>query len=181
MPRSRWVRLILLAAVAALGLAWIQMSRVRSGAPASSPPMEARVGFAAPDFTLPRLDGEMLSLHELRGQVVILNFWATWCAPCRAEMPVLDRVYRDRREDGVVVLGVNHMETAAQVQRYLASLSLSFPILLDEQGEVGRAYRVRALPTTYFVDREGVIRDMVIGGPMSEATLQSKIAPLLGK
>lgn len=181
MLRSRWFRPTLFVAVAALSLAWIQMSRIRSSPWASAPPAEARVGFAAPDFTLPQIDGQTLSLRALRGQVVILNFWATWCAPCRAEMPALDRVYRDRRGNGVVVVGVNQMETAAQVQRYLSQLSLSFPIVLDEQGEVGRSYRVHALPTTYFVDRAGIIRDMVIGGPMSEATLQSKIAALLGE
>ncbi|MCS7221446.1 MAG: TlpA disulfide reductase family protein [Anaerolineae bacterium] len=179
MRRSRWLRPTLLAAVAALGLAWIQMSRVPSSGPASAPPTEARVGFTAPDFTLPQVDGQMLSLRELRGQVVILNFWATWCAPCRAEMPALDRVYRDRHKDGVAVVGVNQLEAAIQVQRYLGQLSLSFPIALDERGKVGRIYRVHALPTTYFVDRQGIIRDMVIGGPMSEATLQSKIAALL--
>ncbi len=178
----RWIRWSLLVTVAVLGLIWVQMNRVSPSDVATAAPLqEARVGFLAPDFTLDGLDGQPISLRDLRGQAIVLNFWATWCPPCREEMPALERVYQARRQDGVVVLGVNQMEAKAQVQRFLDERGITFPIALDTDGEVGRAYRVRALPTTYFIDRHGVIRDMVIGGPMSEALLRSKIAALLGE
>ncbi|MCD6290472.1 MAG: TlpA family protein disulfide reductase [Anaerolineae bacterium] len=181
MRRLHGARWGLLALAAVLGFAWIQFSRSPAGAQEHTPAQGARVGLMAPDFTLSRLDGQPVSLSELRGQAVVLNFWATWCPPCRAEMPALERVYQAHREDGVVVLGVNQGETGAAVNPFLKEFGISFPVLLDAQGNVGRLYRVQALPTTYFIDRQGMIRDMVIGGPMSEALLQSKLATLLGE
>ena len=174
--QARW---ILLALVALIGLLWIQTNRVQS---AETPlGRGARVGFLAPDFTLEGMDGQPMSLRDLQGKAVILNFWATWCPPCKEEMPALEKIYRDHREDGVVVLGVNQMEARPQVQRFLEEYNLTFPVVLDIRGEVGRLYRVRAYPTTYFIDARGVIRDMVIGGPMSEALLRSKVDALLGR
>ncbi|HEY65307.1 MAG TPA: TlpA family protein disulfide reductase [Caldilineae bacterium] len=177
MDRKGWGRWILIVAVALLGGLWIEMSRAQSGTPMIG--RGARVDFLAPDFTLNNLDGDPVSLSDYQGQVVILNFWATWCPPCREEMPTLEEVYRDRVRDGLVVLGVNQMEPADRVREFLESLNLTFPVVLDTRGEVARLYRVRAYPTTYFIDRGGVIRDMVIGGPMSEALLRSKVEALL--
>lgn len=176
-----WRRVALIGAFVIVGLAWIQLGRVPADSASTSLFVSPRVGSSAPDFTLARSDGETVTLSDLQGQAVILNFWATWCAPCRAEMPALERVYQAGQDKGLVVLGVNQMEPKERVERFLAEMKVTFPIVLDFDAEVGRIYRVYAMPTTYFIDRQGVIRDVVIGGPLSEALLQSKVGALLGE
>ena len=116
-----------------------------------------------PDFTLEDLSGKRISLKSLRGKVVFLNFWATWCVPCREEMPTLERLWQERRAS-LEVLGVN-LDTlgAAKVRAFVRELRLTFPILLDPELAVGRKYRVRALPVSFIVDRGGVIRHREIG------------------
>lgn len=104
-----------------------------------------------------------MSLEDERGKVVLLNFWATWCGPCRAEMPLLDRVYQERKADGLVVLAVNFDEPRDAVEDFRDELQLSFPILLDPGAEVQKLYRVLAYPTSFWVDREGVIRRVYVG------------------
>lgn len=178
---SDWKRIALIGAFVIVGLAWIQLGRAPVESASASPSVSPRVGFLAPDFTLDRSDGETVTLSDLQGQAVILNFWATWCAPCRAEMPALERVYQAQRDKGLVVLGVNQMEPKERVERFLAEVGVTFPIALDLDAAVGRLYRVYAMPTTYFIDRQGVIRDVVVGGPLNEALLQSKIDALLGE
>ncbi len=178
-PR-RW-RLVL-AAVFVLGSGWTVVSRVppsAAGAPAAlraSP----QGGFLAPDFTLQTFHGKQVMLSTLRGKVVVVNLWASWCPPCRAEMPALDKVYQENRAAGLEVLAVNatNQDTEAAARAYAEQLGLSFPVLLDPGGDVGRRYLLRALPTTFFVDRRGVIRSVVVGGPMSEALIASKVQDL---
>jgi cytochrome c biogenesis protein CcmG/thiol:disulfide interchange protein DsbE len=179
--RSNWRRIALIGGFVILGLIWIQLGRAPADSASAPLSVSPRIGFLAPDFTLDRSDGETVTLSDLQGQAVILNFWATWCAPCRAEMPALERVYQARRDNGLVILGVNQMEPKERVERFLAEVEVTFPIALDLDAEVGRIYRVHAMPTTYFIDRQGVIRDVVIGGPLNEALLQSKIGALLGE
>lgn len=161
-----------------LGLGWAWLSRP-SGSDAAAAQPAPRVGAPAPDFTLATADGGSVSLAELRGKVVVLNFWATWCPPCRVEMPALDQLQRDLGGQGVVVLAVNQLEDAPKVAGFMRDNGLAMSAALDLTGEVNRAYGVRGLPTTYFVDREGVIRDAVFGGPMVRPLVESKIAPLL--
>ncbi|MGH2592125.1 MAG: TlpA disulfide reductase family protein, partial [Anaerolineae bacterium] len=129
------------------------------------------------------LDGKMVTLSELRGQAVLINLWASWCPPCRAEMPALDAVYRQYRNDGFVVLAVNttYQDSEADARTFAQNLGLTFPILLDRDGATSRRYLLQALPTTYFVGRDGSIRDIVIGGPMSEALIASKVEGLLAE
>ena len=120
-------------------------------------------GARAPDFTLPDLDGRQVSLSGLQGKVVLLNFWATWCPPCEAEMPLLQEAYQAWGESGLVVLAVNFDEPAEEVCAFRDRLGLAIPILLDEDGVVQRLYRVRGYPTSYLIDREGRVRVQHVG------------------
>lgn len=137
-----------------------------------------RVGEPAPDFTLTSIDGTSVTLSSLRSRPVLVNFWATWCPPCRAEMPDLQAVSREYRDQGLVVLGVNLQEERAPVVRYAQTLGLTFPLLLDPGGTVATLYNVTGLPTSYFVDREGTIRGMNIG-PLTPKGLRAKVARIL--
>jgi len=112
----------------------------------------------APDFTLKSLGGENIKLSELRGTVVLLNFWASWCGPCRTEMPLLDDLYQQYRDYGFTVLGVNLDENREQADRLLDKLPVTFPILFDPQNGTSETYTVDAMPTTVLIDRNGVIR-----------------------
>ena len=123
----------------------------------------------APDFTLPNLEGESLATADLRGKNLLINFWATWCGPCRQEMPMLAAVSAEYGED-LVVLAVNIGEEPSLVQRFIQDLGLSFTVLIDEANQVQNLYRVRAYPTTYLIDAEGVIRAQHVG-LLSEAQL----------
>jgi cytochrome c biogenesis protein CcmG/thiol:disulfide interchange protein DsbE len=127
-----------------------------------TPPQGPSVGYHASDFELNTLAGEPVHLAELRGRPVVINFWATWCGPCREEMPLLEAAYT-RYGDGLAVLGVNYDEPQEMVQEFVDEMALSFPILLDPRARVQKLYRVRAFPTTYFLDEEGVIRFHHIG------------------
>ncbi|HHB91114.1 MAG TPA: TlpA family protein disulfide reductase [Anaerolineae bacterium] len=157
-----------------LGGLWIWWARVPAGVaaiPSQNIPLK---GHPAPDFTLQTPEGESLSLADLRGKAVVLNFWATWCPPCRAEMPELQAAWEAYGAGGLVVLGVNQAEDAATVQAYLDELGLTFPVVLDTQYEAASLYSVNSLPTTYFIDREGIIRDFVVG-QMNAALLSERI------
>lgn len=114
---------------------------------------------------------------------MILNFWATWCPPCRAEMPAMQRIFRDYGDQGLIVMAVNsiNQDSIISVGEFIEKYDLSFPILLDNQGAVADVYQIGSLPTTFFIDGKGVIREIVIGGPMSEALLRSRIENLLGE
>lgn len=121
------------------------------------------LGSPAPSFELQTANGDPVQLEQLRGSVVLLNFWATWCAPCRIEMPLLQSVSDQYAGDGLLVLGINFDETAEQVQEYAAELALKFPLLLDPGGAVQALYGVRGYPTTVLVDREGNLAVYHIG------------------
>lgn len=123
-----------------------------------------RVGHLAPDFVLTTLDGREVRLSDYRGHVVFLNFWATWCGPCKVEMPAMERLYRDYRRQGFVILAVSSdPEGAAVTGPFRDSLGLSFTIAHDPDVVVMRMYGVRALPHTFLVDRRGVITHQVFG------------------
>ena len=169
--------------VVGLSALWMHSSRVPIQASPSAASTSPQIGFTAPDFTLNTLDGTTISLSNLRGKVVLINLWASWCPPCCAEMPALDNVYRQYREAGFVVLGLNttYQDSEADVGTFVQTLGLEFPILLDREGVVSRQYQLQALPTSYFVGRGGAIRDVVFGGPMTEAIIATKIQDLLAE
>ena len=179
--KKRWEILMLVSL--ALGFLWTVASRVPSavGAPLSSAP-SPREGFLAPDFTLDTLDGNTVTLSELRGKVVVINFWATWCPPCRAETPALQKSYEQYKDSGVVILGVDltNQDVISEVESFVQEFGLTYPILLDRDGSVSNSlYQIKGLPSTFFVNREGIIRTVLVGGPMSEAFIRSKIEALL--
>ena len=128
------------------------------------------VGAAAPDFTLQSLDGHPVALSDYRGQVVLLNFWATWCGPCKLEMPYFDQAQRTFGSQGLQVLAVDFDEPAADVQAFQDELGLTFPLLLDPGAVVQRLYRVVGYPTSYWIDREGQVSAVHVG-VMSERQL----------
>ncbi|MCF6267770.1 MAG: TlpA family protein disulfide reductase [Desulfuromusa sp.] len=123
------------------------------------------VGNVAPDFTLTNMQGEKVSLSQLRGKVVILNFWATWCPPCREEMPSMEQLYRDFKEKGLILLAINVEENGEQaVTKFLQRTPYSFPILLDKDGIAQNAYGVFRFPESFIIDRNGVVVEKIIGG-----------------
>ena len=137
-------------------------------------------GLAAPDFSLPSLNGDLVNLSDMRGRFVILNFWATWCGPCRVEMPELDRLYRAHAAHDLIVLAVNvtTSDSVQAVEAFVDELDLSFPVLLDATGEVtGQLYNVLGLPTTYFIDPTGTIIRMQLG-PLARTELDAFAAGL---
>lgn len=126
------------------------------------PPPGPQVDSPAPDFELETLSGSRLRLQDLRGKPVLLNFWATWCAPCRIEMPVLEARYEQLQPE-LEVLAINFDETADEVGAYTSEMGLTFPVLLDPGGEVQRLYQIRGYPTSFLVDEDGIIRVQHIG------------------
>jgi len=112
----------------------------------------------APDFTLASRSGGKVELTQLRGQVVMINFWASWCGPCRQEMPLLDKMYRKYKPAGFTLVGVNVETDPKDADGYLKATPVSFPILLDTENKVSQLYNVSAMPSTVLVDRKGVVR-----------------------
>ena len=165
------------------GATWIWLSRAPASEVTQGRIPAPQAGFLAPDFSLATTTGETIKLSELRGTPVLVNVWASWCPPCRAEMPAMERVYRDFRSQGFQILAVNatNQDDPAQAEAFAQEQGLSFPILLDMDGDVSRLYRVSSLPTSFFVDARGMIREVVIGGPMAEALLRIRIQQLLGQ
>ncbi len=174
-------RRISYALILILGLAWIFVSADKTGTSTSGQIPAPQQGFLAPDFELKTIEGETIKLSDLRGQAVLVNLWATWCPPCRAEMPAIEKVYNDYKDEGFVVLAVNmtYQDTFADIAPFIDEYGLTFPILLDETSEVGTAYQLRSLPSSFFIDREGIIREVVIGGPMAEALLRTRVEEIL--
>jgi peroxiredoxin len=132
----------------------------------------------APDFSLANLDGTNIALIDLKGQVLLINVWATWCPPCRVEMPSIQAAYEQYHDQGFTVLAVNLQEDPAAVAAFMRDYQLTFPALLDRNGQVSRAYQAVALPSSFFVDHRGVIR-AVYRGPMPRSTIVGTVEQLL--
>ena len=175
----RWGAIVL--GVLILGGIWIAVSQVPASATTSGAIPSPREGFAAPDFTLDTLDGQSVTLSDLRGKAVVVNLWAAWCPPCRAEMPALQAAYEMDRDRGLEILAVDmtYQDREQDVLRFVQDFGLTFTVALDRDGTVARQYLLRALPSTFFVGPDGVIRKVVIGGPMSEATIRSTVRQML--
>jgi cytochrome c biogenesis protein CcmG, thiol:disulfide interchange protein DsbE len=136
------------------------------------------VGRAAPGFTLPQLDGPAVTLSRLRGQVVVINFWASWCTECHAEQAALDQAWQQFRDSGVVVVGVNFEDTAGNARDYVRTAGVSYPVVEDTGSRTALAYGLRGIPETFIVDKSGRIVNRVIG-PVDAAKLSSEIDSLL--
>lgn len=163
-PRARWLSggVLLLALGAVLGGAWAwreargpEIARWRVQEPPERRP--------AVSFELPGVDGRMVRLEELRGRIVLLTFWATWCSPCREEMPALEALARDLARRGLVVVGVNYQESGEAVATFARDHRVSFPLLLDASGEVTRQRGLTGLPVTQLIDRSGRLVGTAVG------------------
>ena len=176
MTKHTWTTIALIAAAAVIG-----GSAPAVGIDQGREQNEQRA--LAPDFTLRNLDGERITLSDLRGKVVLLNFWATWCPPCRWEIPDLNRIYTTYKDRGVVVLGVSWDDLSnEQIKTFVRNYKVDYPILHGTQSElsqVGKAYAWEGyLPTTYLIDRQGYVQEVYVGARSEKFFLKS-IEPLL--
>ncbi len=137
-------------------------------------------GDPAPDFVFLTEDGKEYRLSDFRGRPVVLNFWATWCPPCRAEMPALDRAYKERKKDGLLILAINEQEDRRAVSEFRQAMGVSLPMLLDTRGVVGRTYLVRGLPTSFFIKPDGTVA-IRWTGMLKPDDLEYNLEVLLGR
>ncbi|MDF2856132.1 MAG: hypothetical protein K0Q87_1983 [Neobacillus sp.] len=134
-------------------------------------------GDMAVDFTLETIDGEVSKLSDYKGKKLILNFWATWCPPCKAEMPHMEKFYEENKDNNVVILAVNLTSSESNesnVRAFIKDYRLAFPVLMDTDGSVGDTYQAISIPTTYFIDSKGIIQQKLVG-PMSKDTMEDLI------
>lgn len=127
-----------------------------------------QVGEPAPDFVLEDLNGNKVQLSDYKGQGVFLNFWGTWCKPCKKEMPYMENVYKDFKGQGVEILAVDIGETKLAVQKFVERYNLTFPILLDKKSEIVDLYNIGPIPTTIMIDKDGIIRKKFTGSLTEE-------------
>lgn len=166
---GRWLMIGLLVGLLAL-LGW--GLRLRASGPLESG--------TAPDFRLTTFDGETMTLGELRGQVVIINFWASWCPPCRDEATYLETTWRKYRDRGVVLIGVDYVDTESAARAYLEEFDITYPNGPDVGQEIAQAYRIKGVPETFYVDRQGQLRGVKIG-PLFPPELNDVIEDLLAE
>ncbi|OGO22151.1 MAG: hypothetical protein A2144_00915 [Chloroflexi bacterium RBG_16_50_9] len=163
----------------ALVLSFISMVSVIgcSSSPATPAPAPQTENLA-PDFSLKNLDGQTVSLRSLRGKPVMLNFWASWCGPCRQEMPFIQGVFDDDEwaRQGLVILAINVGESSTIAQKYIEDNRLSFTVLLDTDQNVAKNYNIRGIPTTFFIDKNGIIRDWKIGAFTNKTEIDLRLA-----
>jgi len=137
------------------------------------------VGNLAPDFQLPNLDGQTVSLSNLQGKPVLINFWATWCSPCRGEMPYIQEIYEEWSDKGLVVLTINIGESPSQVEKFMESQQLSLPVLLDTKQATAREYNIVGIPTTFFIDKDGIIQEKIIGAFQSKTQIEKRLSKII--
>jgi cytochrome c biogenesis protein CcmG, thiol:disulfide interchange protein DsbE len=177
--RRNWTLFSILVLAAAAG--WMVFLPPLPGATTGGHIPAPREGFLAPDFNLQDSAGQTVRLSDLRGHPVLVNLWASWCPPCQAEMPDMQKVYEKYAPQGFTILAVNttYQDQKSSAQAFTAQHGLTFPVLFDLDGTVSHQYLVNAMPTSFFIDRQGIIRRVVIGGPMAEGLLRTEIEQLL--
>ena len=134
-------------------------------------------GKLAPDFELKNIDGKAIKLSSLRGKKVIVNLWATWCPPCRLEMPEMEKFYTENKNEGIEILAVNLTKAEKSrndVPAFMKAYSITFPILMDENGDVARLYEVSSIPASFIIDSQGVIREKIVG-PMTYDSMKEML------
>jgi peroxiredoxin len=156
-PRSNATITLVALVIFALsfGVVWLQSSKYEP----------LTVGNVAPDFELPTLDGKSVRLSDFRGKVVFLNFWATWCKPCREEMPSMEVLNKNFEKDGLVILAVSidRVTTKKDIPPFVKSLNLTFPVLVDSWGQTDKPYKLMGVPESYIIDKDGILREKIIG------------------
>jgi peroxiredoxin len=141
---------------------------------AASPPL---VGGPAPAFKLWSVDGQLVESSDLKGQFVILNFWATWCVPCIKELPEFQKAHESLNQK-VKIIGINLAESKEKVRAYMEDHHFKFPVLLDRYGNVSQEYEVLHLPVTYFITPDGIVREKIFGGGVTEEVIKAKMDQL---
>lgn len=137
------------------------------------------VGNLAPDFQLDSLDGQTVSLSDLRDKPVLINFWTTWCSPCRMEMPYLQQVYEEWSGKELVLLAINIGESSSQIGEFMRSQGLSLPVLLDIEGDIAQRYNIQYIPSTFFIDKNGIIQAVKVGQFSSVAEIESHLSKIM--
>jgi thiol-disulfide isomerase/thioredoxin len=148
------------------------------GCATSSEPIAA-VSEAAPDFQLQNLDGQSITLSDLKGKPVLINFWATWCGPCVSEMPYIQEIHEEWSDKGLILLAINIGDSSSEVEQFLQNHNLSLPVLLDTKKVVAQRYSIRAIPTTFFLDKDGIIQVKVIGAFPNKAAIESRLSEIM--
>ncbi|HEY2990653.1 MAG TPA: redoxin domain-containing protein [Candidatus Binatia bacterium] len=165
-----WIALFGLLAFVAFGFLGQVFFQAQRAAPLSRPDFAAKLAIEksekvipAPDFTLEDISGKRVRLHDLKGKAVFLNFWATWCVPCRQEMPLMQKLHEEFKDRGLEIVAVNFRESKPEVEKFFAEFGLKFTSLLDSDGAVSEQYGAWSLPLTYFINRRGEFVGKAIG------------------
>ncbi|AMX83743.1 alkyl hydroperoxide reductase [Geobacillus subterraneus] len=170
----KWLLVLLFLAVTGYGL-WDAMAAEKPNG-TSETEIGPEIGHAAPDLTMPTLGGEPVKLSDLRGKAVVLNFWTSWCPPCKKEMPELEKFYKQHgREVMLLAVHLTTQDTLDNAERFVKSGKLTLPVAFDVRGEALHQYRVQTIPTTYIIDPNGVIRQKIVG-PVTAAQLEKETA-----
>jgi cytochrome c biogenesis protein CcmG, thiol:disulfide interchange protein DsbE len=153
----------------AFGIVWMQSSKYEP----------LTVGMAAPDFSLPDIEGKTVRLSDYRGKVVFVNFWATWCKPCKEEMPSMEILWENFKSEDFVMLAISmdRVTTKKDIPPFIESMRLTFPILTDSWGQTDKRYKLMGVPETYIIDQNGVLREKVIGP--RDWTLKESVATVV--
>ena len=150
-----------------------------TGCTAGSEPSTAVIGQAAPNFELQNLDGQSVSLNDLKGKPVLINFWATWCGPCVSEMPYIQEIYDEWSGKGLIVLAINIGDSSSEAEQFLQNHNLSLPVLLDTGKVVARRYNIRGIPTTFFIDKDGIIQEKIIGAFPNKEAIENRLDKIM--
>ena len=180
-PSGRIMALLLIGlGFLALGISFLLLKNetVSAGSSIDFSTVPAKVDFPAPDLSFIDLGTDPVSLSDYRGSVVLVNLWATWCPPCREEMPTLQAFYEKYKSEGFVLLAIDQGETLPQVLPYVKELKLTFPVWLDYSSEAGQAFETMNLPSSYVIDRNGQVRLMWIGG-ISKKNLEKYVPDVI--
>jgi cytochrome c biogenesis protein CcmG/thiol:disulfide interchange protein DsbE len=172
-PKWKWISLVILA----LSAGWIALSTQLIPPPVATSISAPQIGLLAPSITLPSLQNGEQNVHLSKGKVVLVNFFASWCPPCKAEMPALQKTYSKYQPDGLEIFAITNLQqdNLTDTQMFIKAAGARFPVLLDQDGTVFREYAIRALPTTFLIDSSGRIRKIFYGGPLTEGLLATEI------
>lgn len=158
---------------AILGVTFVGALAVNGWTMGSRPPV---VGTPAEDFQLIDLNGKTQSLNDYRGKIVLLNFWASWCKPCTKEMPAMQATYDKLADKGFVVLAINELEDDAKVREHIRQYGHTFPVLMDRDNKVANQFGVYGLPVSFFIDEQGVVREYIKGGLLTEQRINEVVS-----
>ena len=139
----------------------------------------ATVGKPAPDFQLQNLDGQSITLSKLKDKPVLINFWATWCRPCVSEMPYLQEIYNEWSDTELVVLAINMGDSPQAVEQFLQEHNLSLPVLLDTKKVVAPKYGIKYIPTTFFIDKNGIVQEKIIGAFPNKEAIENRLDKIM--